>query len=179
VDERAEDRDDVPVSVRLGDVVPPEDPEDWTRPLTWVAAGGMLAAPLLGVAWFWLVPPASAVSPAPGTFVLAAAVASGAVLTGLTQRGAARAFTATLGAALFSALALIVVGTAMAGERQLGAASPGLAHAFSAALGGLAGAAAAAPLMGVFAGASARLRLTLAPAAVAIGVAALVVPLAL
>ena len=38
------DEDLVPVSVRLGEVVPPEDPEDWTRPLTWVAALGMLAA---------------------------------------------------------------------------------------------------------------------------------------
>ena len=45
-----EDDDDVPVSVRLGTVVPPEDPEDWTRPLTWVAAVGMLAAPAVAAA---------------------------------------------------------------------------------------------------------------------------------
>ena len=48
----------VPVSVRLGNVVPPEDPEDWTQPLTWVAAAGMLAAPLVALLWFWLFPPA-------------------------------------------------------------------------------------------------------------------------
>jgi cysteinyl-tRNA synthetase len=38
----AGDDDLVPVSVQLGNVVPPEDPEDWTRPLTWAAAAGML-----------------------------------------------------------------------------------------------------------------------------------------
>ena len=42
---RGRGRQLVPVSVRLGNVVPPEDPEDWTQPLTWVAAAGMLAAP--------------------------------------------------------------------------------------------------------------------------------------
>ena len=46
------DDDLVPISVRLGEVVPPEDPEDWTRPLTWVAAFGMLAGPLIALAWF-------------------------------------------------------------------------------------------------------------------------------
>jgi hypothetical protein len=35
-----DDDDSVPISVRLGTVVPPEDPEDWTRPLTWMAAPG-------------------------------------------------------------------------------------------------------------------------------------------
>ena len=47
---RAPDDDVVPVSVRLGEVVPPEDPEDWTRPLTWVAAGGMLVGPIVALA---------------------------------------------------------------------------------------------------------------------------------
>ena len=47
----AAEEEEVPVSVRLGGVVPPEDPEDWSRPLTWVAAIGMLAGPLAAVAW--------------------------------------------------------------------------------------------------------------------------------
>jgi hypothetical protein len=178
VDQPDGQRDDVPVSVRLGEVVPPEDPEDWTRPLTWIAAGGMLAAPLVGSAWFWLAAPTSVAAATPLTLLLAALVACGAVLTGLTQRGAARAFTATLGAALFAALALVVAGS-VAGEREVGAASPPLAHAFAAAVGGLAGAIAAAPLMGLFAAAARRRRLTVAPAAIAVGVAILVVPLIL
>ena len=53
------DDDLVPVSVRLGEVVPPEDPEDWTRPLTWVVALGMLAGPAVAFAWFALAPPTS------------------------------------------------------------------------------------------------------------------------
>jgi hypothetical protein len=121
-------RDDVPVSVRLGEVVPPEDPEDWSRPLTWVAAAGMLAAPLVAAAWLWLTPPAAADSPTPLTFAVAALLAAGAVVTGLTQRGAARALTATLGAALFAALAVVVVGTVMDGGRQVGVATPPLAR---------------------------------------------------
>ena len=51
------DDDLVPVSVRLGEVVPPDDPEDWTRPLTWVAAIGMLAAPAVALAWYAVAPP--------------------------------------------------------------------------------------------------------------------------
>ena len=46
------DFDNTPASVRLGEVVPPEDPEDWGRPLTWVVAAGMLVAPAVGAAWF-------------------------------------------------------------------------------------------------------------------------------
>ena len=76
----------VPVSVRLGNVVPPEDPEDWTQPLTWIAAAGMLAAPLVALLWFWLFPLAdtSAYATMPGTIILAATVAAGGVLTGAT-----------------------------------------------------------------------------------------------
>lgn len=146
----------VPVSVRLGAVVPPEDPEDWTRPLTWVAALGMLAAPILAVGWFWIAPPADALAPTPMTYLVAAVLGAGAAATGATQQGVARAWTATLGAGLFGALAVIVVGVVMAGERQVGSASPTLAHAFAAALAGLGGAAAAAPVAAMLARRAAR-----------------------
>ena len=143
------DDDLVPVSVRLGQVVPPEDPEDWTRPLTWVAAVGMLAAPAVALVWFVLSPPADGLAPTPMTYLVAAALAAGAAATGATQQGVARAGTATLGAGLFGALAVIVVGVVTAGERQVGAASPTLAHAVAAGLGGLAGAAVAAPVAAI------------------------------
>lgn len=147
------DDDLVPISVRLGEVVPPEDPEDWTRPLTWVAALGMLAAPLLAFAWFAVGPPLQAEQALPLTFLLAALLAAGAAATGATQQGIARAATATLGAALFASLVVVILGVAMSGERQVGAASPALAHGFAASVGGLAGAGAAS----VVAGAVARL----------------------
>ena len=137
------DDDLVPVSVRLGNVVPPEDPEDWTRPLTWVAALGMLAGPLAAYAWFLVAPPTQGVQALPATFTVAAALAAGAAATGATQLGIARAWTATLGAGLFAALVVIILGVVMAGERQVGSATPTLAHAFGAAIGGLAGAAGA------------------------------------
>lgn len=140
------DDDLVPISVRLGDVVPPEDPEDWTRPLTWVAALGMLAAPLVALAWFVTAAPADARDPLPETYAVAAALAGGAAATGATQLGMARAWTATLGAGLFGALVVIMLGVIMAGERQVGAASPTLAHAFAAAVAGLAGSVAAAAI---------------------------------
>jgi len=140
------DDDLVPISVRLGDVVPPEDPEDWTRPLTWVAALGMLAAPLVAVAWFLAAAPADARDPLPATYAVAAALAGGAAATGATQLGMARAWTATLGAGLFGALVVIMLGVVMAGERQVGAASPTLAHAFAASVAGLAGSVAAAAI---------------------------------
>ena len=50
--------DNRPPSVRLGEVVPPEDPEDWGQPLTWIVAGGMLVGPIVGAAWFLLAAPA-------------------------------------------------------------------------------------------------------------------------
>ena len=74
----------VPVSVRLGEVVPPEDPEDWTKPLTWVAAAGMLLGPIVALAWFALAPPSSPGPVQPGSVLLAAAIAAGATLTGAT-----------------------------------------------------------------------------------------------
>jgi len=138
------DDDLVPISVRLGQVVPPEDPEDWTRPLTWVAALGMLAGPIVALGWFVVGPPADAARAQPATYLVSVALMAGAAATGATQVGAARAGTATLGAGLFGALVLIVLGVVTAGERQVGAASPTLAHGFVSAVSGLAGAAAAA-----------------------------------
>lgn len=134
------DDDLVPVSVRLGEVVPPEDPEDWTRPLTWVAALGMLAGPIATLIWFATDPPQQSVQALPATYLVAAILAGGATATGATQIGMARAWTATLAAGLFGALAVIILGVAMAGERQVGSASPTVAQALGAALGGLAGA---------------------------------------
>ncbi len=85
------DDDLVPVSVRLGAVVPPEDPEDWTRPLTWVAALGMLAGPITALAWFVISPPGESHPALPATYVVAALMTGGAAATGATQQGRARA----------------------------------------------------------------------------------------
>jgi hypothetical protein len=137
----ASEDDLVPVSVRLGEVVPPDDPEDWTRPLTWVAALGMLAGPIVALGWFLAAPPDDATAALPATYVVAVSLAAGAAATGATQIGAARAFAATLGSGLFGALVVVLLGVVMAGERQIGSASPTLAHAFGAAVGGVAGAA--------------------------------------
>jgi hypothetical protein len=145
------DEDVVPVSVRLGAVVPPEDPEDWTRPLTWVAALGMLAAPLAALAWFAIGPPAQSQQAMPATYFVAALLAAGAAATGTTQQGIARAATATLGAALFASLVVVIVGAVTAGERLVDAASPTLAHAVGGSLGGLAGAAAGSVVAGAVA----------------------------
>lgn len=174
--ETAAEADDelVPISVRLGQVVPPEDPEDWTQPLTWVAAAGMLAAPLVALLWFWLFPPAYADELTIGTILVATAVALGGVLTGATQQGGLRASTATVAAGLFAGLATVIVGLLMAGERQTGAASPTLAQAFGASLAGLAGCLAASPLAARFASARRRLPRLLGPGAAAVGVSWLV-----
>ena len=150
------DDDLVPVSVRLGDVVPPEDPEDWTRPLTWVVALGMLAGPLVALGWFVLAPPSQSIEALPGTYILAAAVAAGAVVTGATQQGAARASTATLGSALFAGLVVVILGVVIAGGRQVGAASPTVAHAFTASLDGFLGAVVASVVAGLASGRYAR-----------------------
>ncbi|MEO7296733.1 MAG: hypothetical protein ABIZ57_11380 [Candidatus Limnocylindria bacterium] len=134
-----DDDDFVPISVRRGEVVPPEDPEDWTRPLTWVAALGMLAGPIVTLVWFAMAPPSQSEEALPATYLVAASLAAGAAATGATQLGAARASTATLGAGMFGALVIIMLGVVMAGERQIGVASPTLAHAAVAAIGGGAG----------------------------------------
>ncbi len=167
------DDDAVPVSVKLGAVVPPDDPEDWTRPLTWVAALGMLAAPIVTLAWFWLAAPASSAHPVTGTWLVAAVLVIGAVATGSTQIGPVRAFAGTLGSGLFAALATVIVGAALAGQRQVGAASPTVAHAFLAAMAGLIGAAVASTLAPAFAAAASRPRRILTPSAIGVAVAAL------
>lgn len=136
-------RDDVPISVRLGTVVPPEDPEDWTKPLTWAAAIGMLAAPLTTLAWFLVARPAAA-TPSAVTWLVSVVLVAGASLTGATQIGGVRAFAGTLGAALFAALGTIIIGVVLAGERQVGSFSPTLGQAFVAGMSGLAGGGAAA-----------------------------------
>lgn len=167
---RAPDDDLVPVSVRLGEVVPPEDPEDWTRPLTWVAAGGMLVGPIVALGWFLVAPPTDATTAHPATYLVAAALGAGAAATGATQVGAARAFAATLGAGLFAALVVVMLGVVMAGERQIGSASPTLAHAFAAAVGGVAGATDA----GIVAAAMARSRSRLVRFVPAVGSAIII-----
>lgn len=168
------DDDLVPISVRLGQVVPPEDPEDWTRPLTWVAALGMLVGPIIALVWFIVGPPTDTSRALPATYLVAGALVGGAAATGATQIGAARAGTATLGAGLFGALVTIVLGVATAGERQLGAASPTLAHAFVAVVAGLAGAFIAAIVAAMVAGWRSRI-VRLLPAIVVGAAAALAV----
>ena len=136
------DDDLVPVSVRLGEVVPPDDPEDWTRPLTWLAAGGMLAGPLVAFLWFVVAPPAG-VRPVPVTWLLTAAIPAGAALTGATQIRGVHAFAGTLGAGLFACLGTVVMSLVFAGERQVEVASPTLVHAVAAITSGIAGTVAA------------------------------------
>jgi hypothetical protein len=172
-----EEDDLVPVSVRLGQVVPPEDPEDWTRPLTWAAAAGLLAAPAVALAWYLVAAPTDATGSAPGTWVVAVSLVAGAALAGATQQGALRAAAGTLAAGFFAALGIVIVGLVVAGERQVGSFSPPLAHAVVAALAGLAGTVAAAPLAARLAGVRSRLARFLATAGVGAGVSLLAVPL--
>jgi hypothetical protein len=170
------DDDVVPVSVRLGEVVPPEDPEDWTKPLTWVAAAGMLLGPMVALAWFGMAPPDGR-DPETGTWLLTSALALGAVVTGATQRGALRASTATVAAALFAALVTVILGAAFSGERLTGVATPTVSQAFGAAVGGLGGAIAASPLAAVLARHLGRWPRLLLPGGVAAAVAGLLVAL--
>lgn len=166
----------VPVSVRLGAVVPPEDPEDWTRPLTWVAALGMLAAPAVALTWYLVAAPRDSTQLAPGTWVVAVTLAVGAAAAGGTQIGRLRAFTGTLGAALLGALLVVIAGAVSAGERQVGSASPTLAHSVAAALAGLGGALPAAILGALTAGSWRRLPRGAAAAAVGALVTAAILP---
>lgn len=166
----------VPVSVRLGAVVPPDDPEDWTRPLTWVAAIGMLAAPALALGWYVAGPPVASARPLFGTWVVALALVVGASVAGGTQIGRLRAMTGTVGAALLGALLVVAVGAVSAGERQVGSASPTLAHAVAAALAGLAGAGPAAALGGFTAGSWSRPRRAIGAAVLGALVTAAVLP---
>ena len=89
----------------------------------------------------------------------------------------ARAWTATLGSGLFGALVVVMLGVVMAGERQVGAASPTLAHAFAAAVAGLAGAGAAAVVAAVVSGLRSRVMRFLAAVGAAVAVALLAVTL--
>jgi MFS family permease len=175
-DQRPPD-DVVPVSVQLGQVVAPDDPEDWTRLLTWAAAVGMLGAPFVALVWFWLAAPGGTKTPAPGTWLVAVALAAGASLAGATQQGAPRAFSGTLAAALFAALGTVAVGLMIAGERQVGVASPTLGHAVAASVAGVAGAVPAGLLALRLAGWRSRRTRILLPAAIGAGVAVVVVPL--
>ena len=170
------DKDAVPISVRLGTVVAPEDPEDWSRPLTWVAALGMLIAPLVALAWFWLGAPRTSSAPLPGTWAVALALVVGASAVGGTQIGGLRAFTGTLGSALFAALLTVVVGLVTAGERQFGVASPTVAHAFAAAVAGLIGSLAASGVAPVYARSPSRPRRIILPAVLGSAVAVAVLP---
>jgi MFS family permease len=174
---QGDDQDDlVPVSVRLGTVVPPEDPEDWTRPLTWVAALGMLAAPALALTWFTLGGPVDTAQPVAATWAVALVLVVGAAAAGGTQLGRLRAFTGTLGAGLLAALLVVLAGAVTAGERQVGSASPTLAHAVAASLAGLAGAPPAAVLGAFTAAFWPRLQRGAAAAALGAAVTAAVLP---
>jgi hypothetical protein len=169
-----DDDDAVPISVKLGTVVPPEDPEDWTQPLTWVAAFGMLLGPIVALLWFWLAPPSDSSNLTLGTYLLASALVLGGVITGVTQIGSVRVFAGTLGAALFAALVVVIIGAAMAGQRQVGTASPTLAHAFVAAVSGLAGALAASTVGPALVQLRSLARRVAVPAAMGVAVAAVV-----
>lgn len=176
-DGTAESDDLVPISVRLGTVVPPEDPEDWTRPLTWVAATGMLIGPLVALLWFWFTPPRDGVAARPGTWLVALGVAGGAAAVGGTQIGRLRAFAGTLAAALFAAVVVVLIGAALAGERQVEVASPTLAHALAAAAAGVAGAAVASLLAPLLARWRSRPGRSAVAGVIACAIAAAVVPI--
>ena len=175
--DRSDADDLVPVSVRLGAVVPPEDPEDWTRPLTWVAALGMLTAPIVTLVWFWLAPPTGRDAAVAGTWLVALALAGGAAAVGGTQIGRLRAFAGTLAAAPFAGVVVVLIGAALAGERQVEAASPTVVHALAGAVAGAAGAAVASLVAPLLAARRSRLMRAAIPAAVGCAVAAAVIPL--
>jgi hypothetical protein len=179
-----EDGDLVPVSVRLGNVVPPEDPEDWTRPLTWVAAIGMLAAPALLVVWYAVAAPTDTVRPLAATYAVAITLVVGAAAAGGTQLGRGRAAAGTVAAGLLGALLIVMVG-AVAGEVVTGCdckpgvvipPSPTLAHAAAGALAGLAGCLPAALAEGIAARSLSRLWRGLLGAALGALVTAIVLP---
>lgn len=149
----------VPVSVRLGAVVPPENPEDWTRPLTWVAAIGMLAAPAILLGWYAIATPTDTVRPLAGSYAVAIALVVGAAAAGGTQLGRARAVGGTVAAGLLGALLIAMVGALTAGEvgwlgdmRPVHTINPTLLHALAAAVAGLAGCLPAAVAAGLAAG---------------------------
>jgi hypothetical protein len=182
---RDDDPDElVPVSVRLGAVVPPEDPEDWTRPLTWVAAIGMLGAPAILLAWYIVAAPTDAARPSAGTYAVAIALAVGAAAAGGTQLGRLRAVTGTLAAGLLGALLIVIVGALTGGEvgyvddmhGGVALATPNLTHAGAALLAGLAGCLPAALAAGLAAGRLSRLQRGMLAAVVGAVVTAIVLP---
>jgi hypothetical protein len=175
----AETDESVPISVRLGTVVPPEDPEDWRRALTWVAAAGMLLAPALVVLWFVSGPPAESARPVPATWLIAGAIVVGGVLTGTTQLRPAWAAAATLGSALFAALLIVLYAVAVSPQVRVGAFAPAIAQALSGSAAGLGGALVSATLMPAFSRMRSRVRRGLAPAAIGIAVSAILVRLLL
>jgi hypothetical protein len=98
-------------------------------------------------------------------------IAAGAAVTGATQQGVARAWTATLGAGLFSALVVVVLGVVMAGERAIGSAPPTVAQSAAAAVAGLGGAAAASVAAAALASSASRGARVAVPTAVGVVVA--------
>ena len=88
--------------------------------------------------------PASADATSPGPTLLAIALALGRG-DRTTQMGGLRP-DRHVAAGLFGALVVVMLGVVMAGQRQVGVASPTLAHAFAAAVAGLAGVVTAALL---------------------------------
>ena len=169
----------VPVSVRLGTVVPPADPEDWRRPLTWVAALGMLLAPALALVWSVIASPMQAAHPTPGTWLIAGALVVGGVITGTTQLRPMWAAAGTLGSALFGALLVVLYAVAVSPEVRAGTLTPYLVQALKGATAGLVGALVAATLMPAFTRMRSRIRRGLAPAAIGVAVSAIVVRLLL
>jgi hypothetical protein len=184
-DQTPDDADLVPVSVRLGTVVAPEDPEDWTRPLTWVAALGMLAAPAVLAVWYLVAAPHDSAQPLGGTYAVAIALVVGAAAAGGTQLGRARALAGTLAAGLLGALLIVMWGAVTAVDVPfmcdckpglLIPASPTLTHAATGALAGLAGCLPAAVAEGLAARSLSRLRRGLLAAALGALVTAIVLP---
>ena len=165
----------VPPSVELGTVVPPQDPEDWRRPLTWVVALGLLAGPAAAAAWFVVAPPTAGDGPLLGTYLVGIALVAGAAAAGATQQGAWRSFATTIGAGLFGAVVTVMVGAAAGDPAPSGTISPTMAQALAAALSGLGGALVAATLAPLLSGRASRLRRWLSPALIGSASAALLV----
>ncbi len=163
------------VEVRVGEVVEPEGPEDWRRPLTWLAAAGMLAAPIAALGWLGLVPPEQP-RLAAGAWLVAGLLPAGSALTASTQRGPLRAVAAALGAGLFAALLTLVLASSLAGEPARQGAPSLLAHVVPALAAGGIGVLLAAAASGATADRRARLARAGVPGAVGAGLALLLLP---
>lgn len=163
--------------MRVGEVVEPEGPEDWRRPLTWLAAAGMLAAPIAAFGWLGLVPPEQP-RLAPGAWLVAGLLPAGSAVTASTQRGPLRAVAAALGAALFAALLTLVVASSLAGELAREGAPSLLAHVVPALAAGALGVLLAAAASGATAERRSRLARACVPGALGTGLALLLLPAA-